>query len=137
MLEAFKIMLEQNLNVSLLAYYLNLSCCSFLCDLLRPRVVHDTTLLSLPIYLLQAVNTESEVTERHDLVGLFALYALYRHLSPSNIMPDTKLYKKLWMIQKEVPVVILHAKMVWFPPEFLMKYAAFDVRKLEPQDVEG
>jgi hypothetical protein len=75
--------------------------------------------------------------ERQEVVGLFGLYALYRRLCPPNVLPDGKFYKRLWTVQKEIPVVVLHGKAVWFPPEFLMKYASFDVRKLEPQDVEG
>ena len=85
----------------------------------------------------QVVNSPAELTERQELVGVFGLYALYRRLCPANVPPDPKFYKKLWAVQKDVPIIILHAKIVWFPPDFLMKYAAFDVRKLEPQDVEG
>lgn len=87
----------------------------------------------------QVVNTSGELRERQDVVSLLALYALYRRLCPPAVLPDAKLYKRLWAIQKEVPVVILHAKAIWFPPEFLLKYAPFDsqVKKLEPPDAEG
>jgi len=78
-----------------------------------------------------------EITERRDIVGIFGLYALYRRLCPPAVVPDSKLYRRLWSLQKEVPVVVLHARALWFPPEFLVKYAPFDVRKLDPPDVEG
>ena len=106
-------------------------------------VTHPSSYLLKPTYLPtyfphpQVINSDSESLERSELVGLFSLYGLYRHLCPANIMPDAKLYKRLWSVQKEVPVVVLHSRTVWFPPEFLLKYAAFEVKKLEPLDVEG
>lgn len=84
------------------------------------------------------VNSPGELWERRELVGLFGLYALYRRLCPPAVLPDAKLYKRLWSIQKEVPVVVLHARAIWFAPEFLTKYAAYEnVKKLDPPDVEG
>lgn len=72
-------------------------------------------------------------------MGLLGLYALYRRLCPPNVPPDGKLYRRLWSVQKDLPIVILHSRTVWFAPEFLTKYAPYskDPRKLDPQDVDG
>jgi hypothetical protein len=85
----------------------------------------------------QAVGSQAELLERQAVVSVFGLYALYRRLCPPSMMPDGRLYKRLWSVQKELPLVLLAERAVWFAPEFLAKHAPFEVRKLEPQDVQG
>lgn len=81
------------------------------------------------------IGTSSETFERRQLVGTFALYALYRKLLPPNVLPDAAFYKLLWETQSRVPCVTLCGKVVWYSADFLLKYAPFATKKLVPSDV--
>ena len=83
------------------------------------------------------VSTNTETSERRDVVGYFALYALYRRLTPAYLEPDAKFYKKLWAMQRKIPVVIICGKLVWHPADFLLKYARLEVKKLDPPDINA
>ena len=59
---------------------------------------------------LNNVGKPIELKEREDIVGAYALYALYRQLVPAHIPPDSKMQKFLWSSQKIIPMVILGDK---------------------------
>ena len=82
-----------------------------------------------------AIGTPTETTQRRQLVGVFSLYALYRKLTPQNVLPDAKFYRKLWSVQKKVPLVTLCTRVVWYPSDFLLRHAPFATKKLDPKDV--
>lgn len=81
-----------------------------------------------------ALGTPAETTERRDLVGYVALYALYRRLTPAFVKPDPKFYRRLWGLQRKVPAVVLGGKLLWTLPEFLEAHARLEVKKLDPPD---
>ena len=81
---------------------------------------------------LDIMNRTNEMNEREDIVHAFALYALYRQLVNLTTPPDAKVQKFLWGLQKQVPVIILHDKVVWYPAEFLNEYAPFFIKKPDP-----
>jgi WASH complex subunit 7 len=85
----------------------------------------------------EMIDTAAETSERRDVVGYFALYVLYRRLTPAWSEPDAKFYKKLWAMQRKIPVVVLCGKLVWYPSDFLQEYARLDVKKLDPPDVDA
>lgn len=75
----------------------------------------------------------AETFHRHKLVELYLVYSLFRRLFRQSSKPDSKMFKKLWELQKKVPFVPLYGRAVWAPPEFLNAYAAFpDVGSLSP-----
>jgi WASH complex subunit 7 len=59
---------------------------------------------------LSPIGSNAEMNEKHQIVSSFALYALYRQLSPRNVPPDAKLFKAFWLVQKTVPFVVIHDK---------------------------
>ena len=81
-----------------------------------------------------AIGTHAETTERRDMVGYLALYVLYRRLTPAFVEPDQKFYRRLWALQRKLPVVVLCGKLVWTIPEFLEVYARLEVKKLDPPE---
>ena len=81
-----------------------------------------------------AIGTHAETSERRDLVGYTALYVLYRRLTPAFVEPDAKFYRRLWALQRKIPVVVLCGKLVWMLPEFVEEYARLEVKKLEPAE---
>ena len=85
----------------------------------------------------KVIATQDETTERLDMVGYFALYALFRRLCPPSIPPDEKLYRKLWSLQKNMPIVTLYGSIIWSIPDFLIKYSSCPCRKLDPADYEA
>jgi len=82
-----------------------------------------------------AIGTPTETNQRVQLVGVFGLYVLYRRLTPPNVLPDAKFYRKLWAVQKKVPLVTLCTRVVWYASDFLLRHAPFATKKLEPKDV--
>ena len=75
----------------------------------------------------ERVNTEDETSERLDCVGVYAMYVLYRHLLPPNIVPDAKLHKNLWSIFPAMcPVMALFGPLYFIPREFMMLYAPYE-----------
>jgi hypothetical protein len=56
---------------------------------------------------VSVIGTSNETTERFDIMGSFALYALYRQLVPPSVPPDAKMQKHLYSVQKVVPVIVL------------------------------
>lgn len=96
-------------------------------------------LYSLKIQLdmsLSVIGTNMELSERYDIIGSIALYALYRRLLPANIAPDAKLHKALWTVQKTVPIVVLCERVVWNFGEFISTYANFEIKKPDPANPE-
>jgi WASH complex subunit 7 len=81
---------------------------------------------------LSVLDTSNELSERGDIVGCFALYALYRRLLPRQVLPDKKLYKHLWGVQKQVPLVVLFQNSVWSAGEFLQQHAPFELKHPDP-----
>ncbi|GMI20777.1 hypothetical protein TeGR_g8871, partial [Tetraparma gracilis] len=77
------------------------------------------------------VNSPSETTERRQLVGVYGLYAVYRRIVPANEMPDAKLFKKLFTtFPSKCPIVPICGDAAWYPTEFMMEYAPFEVKNL-------
>jgi WASH complex subunit 7 len=80
------------------------------------------------------IGEPTETDQRMDLVGAFGLYVLYRKLTPSKMLPDASFYRRMWAVQKKVPLVTLYGRVVWYPSDFLAHNAPFDTKKLEPAD---
>eukprot|EP01042_Synura_sphagnicola_P000515 gene515-547_t len=72
--------------------------------------------------------------QRNDVVGAYALYALYRSLLPLQTAPDVTVYRSLWSAQKLLPVIILCQQVFWFIPDFLDRYCPLDVPRVDPVD---
>lgn len=78
----------------------------------------------------ERINTEHETTERLDCVGIYAMYVLYRHLLPPNIIPDAKLHKSLWSVFPAMcPIMELFGPLSFIPREFMMSYAPYKAVK--------
>lgn len=81
------------------------------------------------------IGTHAETNERINMVGYVALYVLYRRLTPAFVEPDAKFYRRLWNVQRKIPIVILAGKLIWTLPEFLEEHARLEsVKKLEPSE---
>ena len=72
-----------------------------------------------------SIGSAAETSERKDMVGLTALYALYRRLPA--------FFRRLWAVQVKLPLVVLAGKLAWFLPEFLETHAPLQLKKLEPE----
>lgn len=83
-----------------------------------------------------AISSATETFERNNLVGLTGLYVLLRRLQPSNVPADPILYKRLWEIQTKAPCVTICGKIMWYMPEFLLKYSPMTSKKLVPTNYE-
>jgi WASH complex subunit 7 len=81
---------------------------------------------------LNNIGKPIELKEREEVIGGYALYALYRQLVPARIPPDAKMQKYLWSSQKVVPMVIVGDKTVWYPAEFLQTYCPYELKKPDP-----
>lgn len=81
------------------------------------------------------INTSTETFERNQLIGTAGLYVLHRRLQPANIAADPTLYKRLWEMQLKAPCVTTCGKILWYLPDFLMKYAPMNSKKLHPSDI--
>ena len=81
---------------------------------------------------LAVVGTGRELFERRDVVGATALYALYRKLQPINKLPDEKLHKFMWGVQKVCPTVVLADSVMWQLGPFLEENAWFELKKPDP-----
>jgi len=82
------------------------------------------------------VGSASETTERHQLVGVYGMYALYRRILPANEIPDAKLFKKLFLIFPDrCPVISICGDASFFPANFLLEYAPFEVKGIDPSQV--
>ena len=98
-------------------------------EAMRARVLDNVD------YLLGSVDTEAETGEALQLVGQFAVYALYRVLG-ARLPPDVKLFERLWRVTERLPLVPLYTKYCWTPDAFLFEYCAvpgMDLRKLVPR----
>ncbi|GMH64492.1 hypothetical protein TrRE_jg6565, partial [Triparma retinervis] len=79
------------------------------------------------------VGSASETTERHQLIGVYGMYALYRRILPANEVPDAKLFKKLFLLFPDrCPVINICGDASFFPANFLMEYAPFEVKGIDP-----
>lgn len=75
----------------------------------------------------ERVNTQEETTEKLDCVGVYAIYVLYRHLLPPNVVPDAKLHKSLWSVFPAMcPMMNLFGPLHFFPREFMMLHAPYE-----------
>lgn len=75
----------------------------------------------------ERINTEDETTERLDCVGVYAMYVLYRHLLPPNVVPDAKLHKSLWSVFPAMcPIMSLFGPLHFLPREFMMLHAPYE-----------
>lgn len=75
----------------------------------------------------ERINTDHETTERLDCVGVYAMYALYRHLLPTKVVPDAKLHKNLWSIFPAMsPILELFGPIYFIPREFIMTHAPYE-----------
>ena len=87
-------------------------------------------LLTLYGQYCERINTEQETTERLDCVGIYAMYVLYRHLLPPNIVPDAKVHKSLWTVFPTMcPVTALFGPLPFIPREFMVSYAPYKAVK--------
>ncbi|KAG2762282.1 WASH complex subunit 4 [Phytophthora cactorum] len=82
-----------------------------------------------------AITSATETFERNDLVGTAGLYVLLRRLQPSNVPADPVLYKRLWETQTKAPCVTICGKIMWYMPDFLLKYSPMTSKKLHPTDI--
>ncbi|KAL3664094.1 hypothetical protein V7S43_010979 [Phytophthora oleae] len=82
-----------------------------------------------------AITSATETFERNDLIGTAGLYVLLRRLQPSNVPADPALYKRLWEMQTKAPCVTLCGKIMWYMPDFLIKYSPMTSKKLHPTDI--
>jgi len=75
----------------------------------------------------ERINTGDETTERLDCVGVYAMYVLYRHLLPPNVVPDAKLHKTLWSVFPAMcPIMNLYGPLHFLPREFMMLHAPYE-----------
>ncbi|RLN59422.1 hypothetical protein BBP00_00006505 [Phytophthora kernoviae] len=82
-----------------------------------------------------AITSATETFERNELVGTAGLYVLLRRLQPSNVPADPVLYKRLWETQLKAPCVTICGKIMWYMPDFLLKYSPMTSKKLHPTDI--
>ncbi|KAE8882575.1 WASH complex subunit 4 [Phytophthora fragariae] len=82
-----------------------------------------------------AITSATETFERNELVGTAGLYVLLRRLQPSNVPADPVLFKRLWETQLKAPCVTICGKIMWYMPDFLLKFAPMTSKKLHPTDV--
>lgn len=82
-----------------------------------------------------AINSASETYERNNLVGTAGLYVLHRRLLPANVPADPALYKRLWETQLKAPCVTICGKILWYVPDFLLRFAPMNSKKLQPADI--
>lgn len=82
-----------------------------------------------------AIASATETFERNELVGTTGLYVLLRRLHPSNVPADFVLYKRFWEIQTKAPCVTICGKIMWYVPDFLLKYAPMTAKNLQPLDM--
>ncbi len=79
-----------------------------------------------------ATSTGTEKQDKEGILVAMAMYVLYRQILPSNQPPDLKFHKVLWNIQKIVPFIIMHDKIIFTIPEFLQTFLpSWDMKKLE------
>ena len=82
---------------------------------------------------LRVAGTAAELpAHRLELMSGVCLYVLYRKLVPARLEPDAKLYKYLWEIQKQVPVVVIADSLLWSPGDFLTQFAHLEIKKPDP-----
>ena len=82
------------------------------------------------------VGSASETNERQQLIGVYGLHALYRRILPANEVPDGKLYKKLFtLFPDRCPMINICGDSAFFPANFLMQYAPFEVKGLDQSSV--
>ena len=74
----------------------------------------------------------SSTYDRWQLVELYALYALFRHLFHNTTKVDKKLFNELWALQKRIPLVLLYGRATFLIPEFMGKYTAIEAKAVQP-----
>ena len=74
----------------------------------------------------------SSTYDRLQLVDLYALYALFRHLFHNTTKVDKKLFNELWLLQKRVPLILLYGRATFLIPEFMGKYTAIEAKAVAP-----
>ena len=67
-------------------------------------------------YLEQRLGQPNERTQRHDFIGLVALFVFHHQLFR---VVDKKLTKALWDVQHKVPVITLYGSALFIPNEFI------------------
>ena len=70
--------------------------------------------------------------DRLQLVDLYALYALFRHLFHNTTKVDKKLFNELWLLQKRVPLILLYGRATFLIPEFMGKFTAIEAKSVQP-----
>jgi WASH complex subunit 7 len=78
------------------------------------------------------VSQPVESHQRTYVIDLLGLYALYRKIFINTLKPSTNFFKKLWALQKPVPLIVLFGRSVLQIPEFLSKHAMLRTSGLKP-----
>ncbi|DAZ94688.1 TPA: hypothetical protein N0F65_000003 [Lagenidium giganteum] len=107
-------------------------------DIRTNRVFMEEFLHCISARLAQtegALNSSTETFERSNLIGTAGLYVLHRRLLPTNVAPDPSIYKRLWETQLKAPSITVCGKIMWYMPDFLLKYAPLASKKLHPTDI--
>jgi len=77
------------------------------------------------------LNSENEMTAHQSYMTLLINYSLYRKLFGEE---DSKLYKKIWSLQKQCPIIILYNNLSLNPGQFL--YKKFPLKKVTKCDTK-
>ncbi len=73
-----------------------------------------------------------ETYPREFAVEVYSLYALYRRIFATTSTPDKRMFKSLWDMQLQLPVVLLYGQAMWFPAKFLEDHAPLKTSSVYP-----
>lgn len=73
-----------------------------------------------------------EYHHRQSVVDMFALYGLSNRIFNYSVPQNKKFYKEIWSIQKDIPLVHLTGRAVWYLADFMREHIKYIGKTLDP-----
>jgi len=83
------------------------------------------------------LNNPGDLASHLEYMNLLINYSLYRKLFTNFGSDDKKIYKKIWALQKQCPIIILYNNLTLNAGNFLVNVCPVKKATVEPKDINA